>query len=152
MLFQKTRATETGISNYHKLISTFFKSGYTRLTPEIIYYRNFKNSNEKLLVKDLGNSNIAVNSEDPPREFCPIHFLKPYKKHTPIKKKILGGKYAPFIMRELSNEIDKRCRLRNFGNIHLINFCLKPKVINVSRCGENALKLTFNMSLIKALL
>ena len=79
LLFQKTRATETGISNYHKLISTFFKSRYTRLTPEIIYYRNFKNSNEKLLVKDLGNSNIAVNSEDPPREFCPIHFLKPYK-------------------------------------------------------------------------
>ena len=30
--FQKTRTTETGISDYHKLISTFFKSYYTRLT------------------------------------------------------------------------------------------------------------------------
>ena len=33
--FQKTRTTETGISDYHKL-STFFTSHYTRLEPKII--------------------------------------------------------------------------------------------------------------------
>ena len=51
--FQKTRTTETGISVYYKLISTFFKSHYTRLKPRIIYYRNYKNFNEELFLKEL---------------------------------------------------------------------------------------------------
>ena len=32
--FQKTRTTETGISDYDKFISTFLKSHYTRLKPK----------------------------------------------------------------------------------------------------------------------
>ena len=40
--FQKTMATETGLSDFHKLVSTFFKSHYTRLKPKIVYYRNYK--------------------------------------------------------------------------------------------------------------
>ena len=51
--FQKSRTTKSGISNYHKLISTFFKSHYTRLKPKIIYYRNYKNFNGELFLKDL---------------------------------------------------------------------------------------------------
>ena len=35
--FQKTRTTETGISDYHKLIPTFLKSHYTHLKPKIIF-------------------------------------------------------------------------------------------------------------------
>ena len=34
--FQKTRTTETGISDYHELTSTFLKSHYARLKPKII--------------------------------------------------------------------------------------------------------------------
>ena len=48
MSFQKSRTPEAGISDYHRLISTFFKSHYTRLKPQIIYYRNYKNFNEEL--------------------------------------------------------------------------------------------------------
>ena len=48
--FQKTRTTETGISEYDKLISTFLKSHYTRLKPKIIYYRNYKNFNKELFL------------------------------------------------------------------------------------------------------
>ena len=51
--FQKSRTTKSGISNYHKLISTFFKSHYTCLKPKIIYYRNYKNFNGELFLKDL---------------------------------------------------------------------------------------------------
>ena len=40
-VFQNTRVTETGISDYHKLVSTFFKSHYSRLKPKVSYYRNF---------------------------------------------------------------------------------------------------------------
>ena len=40
--FQKTNAIETGLSDNHKLICTFFKSCYDRLKPKIVYYRNYK--------------------------------------------------------------------------------------------------------------
>ena len=76
--FQKSRTTETGISDYHKLISTFFKSHYTRLKPKMIYYRNYKNFNEELFLKDLENSNLSANSDNPHENYTnsPKHFLK----------------------------------------------------------------------------
>ena len=65
LFFQKTRTTETGISDYHKLILALFKSHYARLKPKIIYYRNYKNFNEELFLKDLENSNLSANSDNP---------------------------------------------------------------------------------------
>ena len=57
----------TGISHYHKLISTFFKTRYTGSKPKIIYYRNYQNFNEKLFLKDLDleNSNLSANFDTP---------------------------------------------------------------------------------------
>ena len=40
--FQKTKVTETGLSDFHKLISTFLRSHFSRLKPKAIYYRNYK--------------------------------------------------------------------------------------------------------------
>ena len=42
--FQFTSVTETSLSDYHRLITTFMKSQYPKLKPKIIHYRNFKNS------------------------------------------------------------------------------------------------------------
>ena len=41
-LFFKTRTTEPGLSDYYKLVSTFFKSKAPRLKPKVIFYRNYK--------------------------------------------------------------------------------------------------------------
>ena len=75
--FQKARPTETGISDYHKLISTFLKFRYTRLKSKIIYHRNYKNFNEELFVGDLENSKLEVISEV--NSVSSRHFLKSYK-------------------------------------------------------------------------
>ena len=40
--FQKTHVTETGLSDYHKLISTFFKSRFSKARPKVIKYRTTK--------------------------------------------------------------------------------------------------------------
>ena len=34
--FQKTKVTETGLSDFHKLISTFLRSHFSRLKPKAI--------------------------------------------------------------------------------------------------------------------
>ena len=58
-------ATETGLSDTHKLVSTFFKSHYSRLKPKIVYYRNHKNFNNSNFLQDLSNNTLFLDSDDP---------------------------------------------------------------------------------------
>ena len=51
--FQKTKVTETGLSDFHRLISTFLRSQFCRLKPKKICYRNFKNLMRKSSLKKL---------------------------------------------------------------------------------------------------
>ena len=53
--FQKTDVTETGLSDYHKLISTFLKSHFARLRPKVITYRNYKNFDENVFLMTYKN-------------------------------------------------------------------------------------------------
>ena len=41
--FQKTHVVETGLSDYHKMISTFFKACSSKLKAKVIYYRSLRN-------------------------------------------------------------------------------------------------------------
>ena len=41
--FQKTHVSETGLSDYHKIKTTFFKTNFSRLRPKVLSYRNYKN-------------------------------------------------------------------------------------------------------------
>ena len=113
--FQKNRTTETGISDYHELISTFFKSHYTRLKPKIIYYRNYKNFNKELFLKDLENSNLSANSDNLHKNYTNLSqtFSKIVQEYASLKIKILRGNHAPFINREFRKEIYKHSRLGN---------------------------------------
>ena len=67
--FQKSGTTKTGLSGFHKLISTFFKSHFLRLMPKAIYCRNYKNFNESKLTEDLINSDFSLQSDDPDRNY-----------------------------------------------------------------------------------
>ena len=53
--FQKTMPTETGLSDFHKLV--FFYSHYSRLNPKTVFYKNFNNSN---FLKDLSISTLLI--------------------------------------------------------------------------------------------
>ena len=44
--FQKTHVAETGLSDYHKMISTFFKASSSKLRTKVIYYRSYKKFSE----------------------------------------------------------------------------------------------------------
>ena len=85
------------------------------MKPIIIYYRNYKNFNEELFLKDLENLNLSANSDNPHENYTNLSktFSEVVQKHEPLKKKILRGNHAPFINREFRKEIYKRARLRN---------------------------------------
>ena len=80
--FQKTRATETGISDFNKLISNFLKYYYTRLKPKIICYRNYKSLAKSCLLEILKIRTLQLTLTIPTRTMyiSPIHFLKTCKR------------------------------------------------------------------------
>ena len=65
LFFQGTSTTETGLSNCHKLISTFMRSFVSRLKPKIIFFRNYKKFGETNFLAELKNTNFSFTSADP---------------------------------------------------------------------------------------
>ena len=63
--FHNTSTIETRSSDFHRLTSTFFKSHYTRLTPNNIQYRDYKKFNERLFLEDLKKENLIICSDNP---------------------------------------------------------------------------------------
>ena len=51
--FNTTLVTETGLSDYHKMITTFFKLHFSRLRPKVITYRNYKKFPEEKFLNDM---------------------------------------------------------------------------------------------------
>ena len=119
--FQKSGTTETGLSEFHKLISTFFKSQFSRLSPKTIYYRYYKNFDQSKFIEDLIYTDFSLQSDDSDKKysFLTRKFSKIVEKHTPLIKKFIRGNHAPFINKELRQAIYTRSRLHN-------KFCKNP--------------------------
>ena len=83
--FQKTKVTETGSSNFHKLISTFLQSYFSQLNHKTIYYRNCKIFNEQKFLKEARNANFCFNWDDlnDIYELITDLFSKIVNKHPP---------------------------------------------------------------------
>lgn len=60
-MFNHTTTFQTGLSDRHKLILTFFKPYFRKLPPKNIKYRNYKNVNENNLVR--GNEALFMIKE-----------------------------------------------------------------------------------------
>ena len=91
--FFKTHTAETGLSDCHKLISTFFKSKAPNLKSKVIFYRNYKKFDEKSFLHDLQNKNFSMSSNDPSVNYKSTteNFSEAIDKHAPLKKKLVGG-------------------------------------------------------------
>ena len=118
--FQKTCTTETGVSDCHKCISTFFKSHCSKLKPKMIRYRNYNNFDASLFLNDLEKTTSLINSNCPNENYqqnekwkLSENFISVVEKHAPLKKKIVRGNQAPFVNREFRKAIYTRSRLRN---------------------------------------
>ena len=141
--FQGTSTTETGLSDCHKLITTFMRFFVSRLKPKIIFFGNYKKFDDTKLLADLKNANFSFTSADPNGNylFLTNSFSKIVEKHVPLKQKTLRGNHAPFVSKELRKAIYTSSRFRNrfLENPDEINRklykqqrnkCLKSKKIN----------------------
>ena len=103
----------------------FLRSTFCQLKPKKIYYRNFKNFNEKNFLEEVKNTDFRFNSDDPNENYELITnvFSNIVEKHAPLKKKFLRGNQAPFMTKEFRKAIYNRSRLRN-------KFCKIPSEEN----------------------
>ena len=113
--FQNSCTIETGLSDFHKMIVTVMKTTFRKLPPKVIYYRdfrNFDNKNYRQAVLAASRNCIGQSSDGNCDHFFSIcsELLDWY---APRKKKFIRGNRAPFWNRELSKEVMKRTRLRN---------------------------------------
>ena len=113
--FQKTHVVETGLSDYHKMISTFFKASSSKLRTKVIYYRSYKKFNESDFLCSLKKANFDFLKNDPNQNYNLLtdKFLGIVNKHAPLKKKFVRGNNAPFMNREFQKEVYVRSRLRS---------------------------------------
>ena len=112
--FQKAHVIETGLSDHHKLISTFFKASSSKLRTKVIYYRSY-NFNESDFLCSLKKANFDFLKNDPNQNYNLLtdKFLGIINKYVPLKKKFVRVNKAPFMNREFQKEIYVRSRLRN---------------------------------------
>ena len=91
------------------------KSHISRLKLQNVYYRNYKNFNEKKFFSDVKEADFSFASSNPDENYSVLTnvFSNIVNKHAPLKKKILRGNDAPFMNKELRKEIYTRSRLRN---------------------------------------
>ena len=113
--FQKTHVVETGLSDYHKMVSNFFKACSSKLKTKVIYYRSYKKFNESNFLCCLNTANFDFFKNDPNQNYNLLteKFLGLANKHAPLEKKFIRGNNAPFMNREFQKEIYVRSRLRN---------------------------------------
>lgn len=111
--FHQSLATETGLSDFHKLTVTVLKSYFRKQEPKIVMYRDYKNfSNDRFrdeLVKELSNKNILAEQF----EMFKGIILKVLDKHAPLKKKYIRSNQAAFMNKDLNKAIMNRTRLLN---------------------------------------
>ena len=65
--FQKTNVTETGVSDCHKLITTFMKCYISRLKPKNVHYRSYKNLLKKIFPVTLRKRSFLLKQVIPAR-------------------------------------------------------------------------------------
>ena len=109
--FLKAKIVENGLSDFHKMVVSVFKTSFRKQKPKIIIYRDYKRfDNEKfsesLITCFSTGKNVLYNSF----ENLALQILD---KMAPIKQKHVRENQPPFMNKYIHKTIMNRTRLRN---------------------------------------
>ena len=115
-IFHHTSLIETGLSDCHKLILSFFRAFFKRIPAKTIEYRNYSKFSPEAFLHELDqelNKGIICNSQDKLHDPFSDIFRTILDHHAPLKTKIIWGNQATFMTKELSKSIMNRLRSKN---------------------------------------
>ena len=107
--FQHSTVFETGLSDFHLLTITEFKTSFHEREPKIIKYRDYKNFDNNMFRSEILKCSFDHTDL---RTFKQTVF-NIFNKYALIKKKYVRANEAPFMTKELHKAVMKRSRLRN---------------------------------------
>ena len=113
MSFQHTTVIETGISDHHKMVLTVMKSTFPKISPKIIYYRNYSKFNNGDFRNDLKTELLKVKNSDMDYDTFEDIFSSTLTLHAPLKQKLIRANNSPFMTKLLRQNISHRTKLRN---------------------------------------
>ena len=107
--FQHSKIFETGLSDFHLLTITEFKTIFPKREPKIIQYRDYKNFDYNKFRSEILKCNFNYTDW---RTFKETVF-NIFNKYASIEEKYVPANEAPFMTNEFHKAIMKRSRLRN---------------------------------------
>ena len=113
LCFQHTSVIETGLSDFHMLTVTVFKSSFHKKEPKLFSYRNYKYFNNDNFRNDLLQEIHQVGLYNIGCEQFESLFICNLNKHAPLKRRYVRTNNSPFMHKELYKAIMVRSRLRN---------------------------------------
>ena len=78
-----------GLSDYHKLITDFLKTNFSRLRPKVLSYRNYSSFDESKFLNNLNKTIITFDNENPNQNYNVLsnRFLEVVNVYAPLKRK-----------------------------------------------------------------
>ena len=107
--FMKTPTFKTGVSDHHKLIGTMLRSTFAKGKPKKMFYRCYKNFDNKRFEEELQKQSLSVSDF----ESFQFAFKVILNQFTPLKQKLIRNNNQPFMTKTLRKAIMKRSKLRN---------------------------------------
>ena len=109
--FLKAKTDETGLSYFHKMVVSVFKTIFKKQKPNVVTYRDYKcfdneKFRESLITFFSTGKNISCDA------FENLVF-QTLDKIAPIKQKHIRGNQSPFMNKDIHKAIITRTRLRN---------------------------------------
>ena len=114
--FSNTQTTETGLSDFHLMVSTVLKSGFVKRGPKIIHYRDYSKFDHVKFKSDLREELSKCYRDGSTFDHFNGTVEKVLNKHAPLKKKSVRANDGPFMTKALRKAIMLRTRLRNMYN------------------------------------
>ena len=86
--FYNTKTIPIGLSDYHQLVFSIFKTTFVKAVPKEIFYRDFKNFDQNVFDEEVSKK----FSEERVKNYKCFEeqFLKALNKFAPLKKKCYG--------------------------------------------------------------
>ena len=108
--FLKAETAETGLSDFHKMVVSVFKTSFKKQKPKIVTYRDYKCfDNEKFRESLIIYLSTGKHIYDAFENLV----LQTLDKMAPIIQKHIRGNQSPFMNKDIHKTIMTRTRLRN---------------------------------------
>ena len=109
---QNTGVTETGISDHHAFTFSFLKTNFTKISPNKLQYRNYKQLEAYSFLQGVGQLPEKNSYTEWEKDV-----MKKLNKHVPLRTKVVRGNLNTFIINNLRKAIMKRSASKKIANV-----------------------------------